>query len=341
MNILLTGGTGYIGSHVAVVLNKGGHSVVLLDNFCNSQKVVLGQLKKILGKTFSFFEGDVRDLKLIIELLQTKKIDAVIHLAGLKSVGESSNNPLEYYSNNVQGAISLLQAMQECHVGKLVFSSSATVYGNPQYLPIDEEHPTAPINPYGRTKLQVEQILQDVCNADKNFRVTSLRYFNPVGADESGLIGENPKGIPNNLMPFLTQVSAGKQKWLSIYGDDYSTPDGTGVRDYIHVTDLALGHLSALNFLKNNKGMSTFNLGAGFGYSVLDLIEAFQRQSGKKIPYKIAPRREGDIATCYANIDKAKLILNWSPQYSLDDMCASAWKWQQSLEVKVNKNDFN
>ncbi len=331
MNIFLTGGTGYIGSHVAVELSKASHSVILFDNFCNSQKEVLFKLKKILDGRFSFHKGDIRDTSLIIDLFRTKKIDAVIHLAGLKSVRESSINPLEYYSNNVQGTISLLQAMQVGYVTKLVFSSSATVYGNPHYLPIDEKHPTAPINPYGRSKLHIEQILQDLCSANNDFSIANLRYFNPVGADESGFIGEYPKGIPNNLMPFISQVAAGMQKCLYVYGDDYPTPDGTGIRDYIHVSDLARGHLAALEFLNENKGMSTFNLGGGVGCSVFNLIETFQRQCKKKIHYKISSRREGDVASCYANINKAKILLNWSPKYSLDDMCASTWKWQMYL----------
>ena len=341
MNILLTGGAGYIGSHTAVLLLNAGHQVFIVDNFCNSHLSIISSIKKITGETLICIDGDVRDTDLLIGLLKANKIEAVIHFAGLKSVGESSKNPLEYYANNVQGTISLLQAMQECGVDKMVFSSSATVYGDPQYLPIDEAHPTAPTNPYGTTKLQIERILQDVCKADKNLRIANLRYFNPVGAHESGLIGENPRGIPNNLMPFISKVAAGQQRSLSVYGDDYPTPDGTGVRDYIHVMDLAQGHLSALNFLKKNEGMSTFNLGTGSGHSVLELMKAFEDQSGKKIPFKITPRRTGDIASCYANVEKAKLVLNWSPQYSLDEMCASAWKWQQSVNFKTNEDEIN
>ena len=341
MNILLTGGAGYIGSHTAVLLLNAGNQVFIVDNFCNSHVSTISAIEIITGKTLTCVDGDVRNTALLIALLKTNKIEAVVHFAGLKAVGESSENPLEYYANNVQGTISLLQAMQECGVDKMVFSSSATVYGDPQYLPIDEAHPTAPTNPYGTTKLQIERILQDVCKADKNLRVANLRYFNPVGAHESGLIGENPRGMPNNLMPFISQVAAGQQRSLSVYGDDYPTPDGTGVRDYIHVVDLAQGHLAALNFLKKNEGMSTFNLGTGSGHSVLALMKAFEHQSGKKIPFEVGPRRAGDIASCYANADKAKLVLNWNPQYSLDEMCASAWKWQQSLKFKAEEDEIN
>ena len=332
MNILLTGGAGYIGSHTAVLLLNAGHKVFIVDNFCNSHASTISIIEKITEKTLTYLEGDIRDTNLIIELLESRKVEAVVHLAGLKSVGESAERPLEYYANNVQGSISLLQAMQASGVDKLVFSSSATVYGSPQYLPIDEMHPTAPTNPYGQTKLQIEQILQDICWANKNFRVANLRYFNPVGAHESGLIGENPIGIPNNLMPFVAQVAAGKQKSLSVFGGDYPTADGTGVRDYIHVMDLAEGHMAALDFLYDNQGMSTFNLGTGSGHSVLEVVRAFESKSGKKILYQIAPRRVGDIASCYADVKKANLNLKWSSKYSLDDMCLSAWRWQLSLE---------
>jgi len=340
MNILLTGGAGYIGSHTAVLLLNAGHKVFIVDNFCNSHASTISIIEKITEKTLPYLEGDIRDTNLIIELLESRKIEAVVHLAGLKSVGESAERPLEYYANNVQGSISLLQAMQASGVDKLVFSSSATVYGSPQYLPIDEMHPTAPTNPYGQTKLQIEQILQDICWANKNFRVANLRYFNPVGAHESGLIGENPIGIPNNLMPFVAQVAAGKQKSLSVFGGDYPTADGTGVRDYIHVMDLAEGHMAALDFLNNNQGMSTFNLGTGSGHSVLEVVRTFESKSGKKIPFQIVPRRAGDIASCYADAKKANLILNWSSKYSLDDMCLSAWRWQQSLKLQAGEHEI-
>lgn len=340
MNILLTGGAGYIGSHTAILLLNAGHKVFIVDNFCNSHTSTISIIEKITGKKLTCVKGDIRNTNLITELLKTNKIESVVHLAGLKAVGESAINPLEYYANNVQGSISLLQAMQECIVSKLVFSSSATVYGDPQYLPIDESHPTAPTNPYGQTKLIIERILQDISSADKNFRVVNLRYFNPVGAHESGLIGESPKGIPNNLMPFVSEVAAGKQKSLSIFGGDYPTADGTGVRDYVHVMDLAEGHMAALAFLNNNQGMSTFNLGTGSGHSVLALVRAFESKSGKKIPYKIAPRRVGDIASCYADAKKANLILKWSSKYSLDDMCLSAWRWQQSLKLQAGEHEI-
>lgn len=331
MNILLTGGAGYIGSHSAILLLSAGHQVFIVDNFCNSHVSAISAIETISGKKITSIEADIRNTGTLIQFLKSEGIEATVHLAGLKAVGESAINPLEYYANNVQGAISLLQAMQACNVDKLVFSSSATVYGNPQYLPIDEMHPTAPTNPYGQTKLQIERILQDICRANKNFRVANLRYFNPVGAHESGLIGENPKGIPNNLMPFISQVAVGKQKSLSVFGGDYPTADGTGVRDYIHVMDLAEGHMAALDFLGNNQGMSTFNLGTGSGHSVLEVVRAFESKSGKKIPYQIEPRRIGDIASCYADVRKANLNLKWSSKYSLDDMCLSALKWQKSL----------
>ena len=332
MNILLTGGAGYIGSHTAILLVSAGHQVFIIDNFCNSHVSAISAIEKISGKKITSIEADIRNTGALIQLIESEAIEAIVHLAGLKAVGESAINPLEYYANNVQGTISLLQAMQECSVNKLVFSSSATVYGDPQYLPIDEMHPTAPANPYGQTKLQIEQILQDICWANKHFRVANLRYFNPVGAHESGLIGENPKGKPNNLMPFVSQVAAGKQKSLSVFGGDYPTADGTGVRDYIHVMDLAEGHVAALDFLNDNLGMSTFNLGTGSGHSVLEVIRAFENKNDVKIPYQIAPRRVGDIASCYADVKKANLSLNWSSKYSLDDMCLSAWQWQLSLE---------
>ena len=332
MNILLTGGAGYIGSHIAILLLSAGHRVLIVDNFCNCHASAISAIETISGKKITSIKADIRNTSTLIQLLRSEEIEAVIHLAGLKAVGESTIHPLEYYANNVQGAISLLQAMQESRVSKLVFSSSATVYGDPQYLPLDENHPTVPTNPYGQTKLIVEQILQDISSADKDFRVVNLRYFNPVGAHESGLIGENPKGIPNNLMPLVSEVAAGKKKSLSVYGGDYSTADGTGVRDYIHVMDLAEGHMAALDFLNDNQGMSTFNLGTGSGHSVLEVVRAFESKSGKKILYQIAPRRVGDIASCYADVKKANLNLKWSSKYALDDMCLSAWRWQLSLE---------
>lgn len=326
MNILLTGGAGYIGSHTAVVLSQAGHEVVLLDNFCNSRKSVLERLQKILGKALPCVESDVRDTALVTKTLQDYKIDAVIHFAGLKAVGESVQKPIEYYANNVQGTISLLEAMKANDIKILVFSSSATVYGDPQYLPIDEGHPTSATNAYGRSKLHIEEMLKDVANSDADWKIICLRYFNPVGAHESGLIGEDPKGIPNNLVPYIAQVAAGKLPYLNIYGNDYPTIDGTGVRDYIHVMDLAEGHLAALDFVRNHQGWEVFNLGTGSGCSVKELVNSYEEVSGKKIPYQIAGRRPGDIPACFASVVKAKDLLRWTSKNTLQIMCKSSWK---------------
>lgn len=334
MNILLTGGAGYIGSHAAVVLSEAGNEVVLLDNFCNSHKGMLDRLQKILGRALSCIEGDVRDTALVIKVLQDYKIDAVIHFAGLKAVGESVQIPIEYYANNVQGAISLLEAMKLSNVRTLVFSSSACVYGDPQYLPIDENHPTSATNAYGRSKLHIEEMLRDVANSDLEWKIICLRYFNPVGAHESGLIGEDPNGAPNNLMPYLMQVGAGKLPYLNIYGDDYPTPDGTGVRDYIHVMDLAEGHLAALVFLEKYSGCMAFNLGTGQGYSVLEIIAKFEEVSGCAVPRIFAKRRPGDIASCFANVGMANSLLDWHARRQLDQMVASNWNWQSIKESK-------
>ena len=332
MNILLTGGTGYIASHTAIVLERAGHQVVLYDNNSNSKPEVAERIAQILGHSVSSIIGDVRDTDTLTQVLQMHRIDAVIHFAGLKAVGESSSMPIEYYSANVQGAISLLQAMARAQIYQLVFSSSACVYGDPQYLPIDESHPTVPTNPYGRNKLQIEQLLQDVAQSDSKgsakWKIASLRYFNPVGAHDSGLIGEDPSGIPNNLMPFVAQVAVGKLPQLTVFGDDYATPDGTGVRDYIHVMDLAEGHLAALEYLQKHAGLSTVNLGTGTGYSVLEMVQAFELASGRPIPYQIAGRRPGDIASCYAKADKALIDFHWQTKRSLAQMCESAWAWQ-------------
>jgi UDP-glucose 4-epimerase len=327
VNILLTGGAGYIGSHTAVVLSQAGHEVVLLDNFCNSQKSVLERLQKILGMAMPCVEGDVRDTALVTKTLQDYKIDAVIHFAGLKAVGESVEKPIEYYANNVQGTISLLEAMKLSNVKNLVFSSSATVYGDPQYLPIDENHPTGATNAYGRSKLHIEGMLKDVANSDLKWKIICLRYFNPVGAHESGLIGEDPNGLPNNLMPYIAQVASKKIEELNIYGNDYPTHDGTGVRDYIHVMDLSSGHLAAVNYLHKFQGWDAINLGAGRGYSVLDLIKSFERVVRIKVPKKYIGRRSGDVPICCAKVDKAKELLNWSAAYSIDEMCRSSWNW--------------
>ena len=328
MPILLTGGTGYIASHTAIVLMQMGHELVLYDNLSNSQESVLARLQSIAAKPVRFVKGDVRDTALLSHTLQSHGIDAVMHFAGLKAVGQSVEDPVNYYAHNVQGTISLLQAMQAQQLKTLVFSSSATVYGQPQYLPLDEQHPTSAINPYGRSKLHIEHMLQDVAASDPAWRIACLRYFNPVGAHDSGLIGESPHGTPNNLMPYITQVAAGQRPALNVFGDDYETHDGTGVRDYIHVMDLAEGHAAALRFLSEAKGWHAINLGTGQGYSVLDLVKAFENASGRKVPYKVVARRAGDTAQCFANPEKAKTWLGWQAKRDLHDMCESAWKYQ-------------
>lgn len=332
MNILLTGGAGYIGSHAAIVLAQAGHQVVLYDNLSNSRVDVLARLAQIIGQRPEFVEGDVRDGKLLEQTLRDRRIDAVIHFAGLKAVGESVANPLAYYDNNVTGALRLLRAMQEVNVRKFVFSSSATVYGAPHYLPYDEKHPTCATNPYGRSKLHVEEMLADLCVSDASWRVACLRYFNPVGSHESGLIGEDPRGVPNNLMPFVSQVAVGRRPRLQVFGDDYPTPDGTGVRDYIHVVDLVEGHLAALNFLADHGGWHAFNLGTGQGCSVLEMVRAFEAASQRSVPYDVVARRPGDIAAYYANAEKAHAQLAWKAKRTLEEMCASAWRWQQYCE---------
>jgi len=329
MNILLTGGAGYIGSHTAVALSEAGHHSIILDNFCNSNDFVLERVAKIIGRPLESIRGDVRDTKLVTQILKDFKIEAVIHFAGLKAVGESVQKPVEYYANNVQGTISLLEGMNASNVKTLVFSSSATVYGDPQYLPIDENHPLSATNAYGRSKLHIEEMLKDVATSDPKWKIMCLRYFNPVGAHESGLIGEKPSGIPNNLTPYIAQVASGELPRLSIFGDDYSTPDGTGVRDYIHVMDLADGHCAALNYLACHFGWDAVNLGTGQGYSVFELVKAFHEASGQSIPYEVVARRPGDIAACVAKVKKAKELFNWKARYSLQDMCSSAWLWQQ------------
>jgi UDP-glucose 4-epimerase len=326
VNILLTGGTGYIGSHTAVVLSQAGHEVVLLDNFCNSSPSVLERLEKILGKALPCIEADVRETEVVEKVLREYKIDAVIHFAGLKAVGESNEKPLEYYANNVQGAIGLLQAMNAVGVKTLVFSSSATVYGAPQYLPIDEKHPTNPTNPYGRTKLQIEEILRDLSNSDTEWKIICLRYFNPAGAHESGLIGENPNNIPNNLMPYITKVASGELPYLNIFGDDYETPDGTGERDYIHVMDLAEGHIAALSFLgKEGISYEVINLGTGNSISVLEIFSAFEKASGLEIKKVVTQRRPGDLPVYYAQVYKAKNLLGWQSYRTLENMCQTTW----------------
>ncbi len=331
MNILLTGGAGFIGSHTALALKSAGHNIVIYDNFSNSSQSIIHQLEKVIGEKIDSIKGDIRDTELLCQTLKKYLIKAVIHFAGLKSVGESIENPLDYFDNNVVGTIGLLKAMNQSSVKNLVFSSSANVYGNPQYLPVDESHPLSPTNPYGRTKLQIEQILEDLSFSDPTFKVINLRYFNPVGAHVSGLIGESIKEIPNNLAPIVARVAKNELPMLQVFGNRYNTSDGTGVRDYIHVMDLAEGHVAALDYLSKSIGFETFNLGTGKGYSVLELISSYEKASNKKIPYEIVEERPGDIASSFANADKAKTILNWQAKRSLDEMCLSDWKWQLLL----------
>lgn len=330
MNILLTGGTGYIGSHTAVSLIEVGHNVVLFDNLSNSDPFVLDALEKITNKKITFVEGDIRDTKLLSMTLMQSKIEAVMHFAGLKSVSESVQDPLTYYDNNVGGSISLINAMQKHDIKKIVFSSSATIYGEPQYLPFDEYHPKNPINPYGRSKFFIEEILRDTAKSDSEWSIAVLRYFNPVGAHDSALIGESPKGIPNNLMPYIVKVASGELEDLKIFGNDYKTRDGTGERDYIHVMDLAEGHLAALNFLKEHKGCHAINLGSGQSTSVLELLNVFERINHKKIPYQIMARREGDTAISFAKPDVAIRLMQWKTRRSIELMCESAWKFKES-----------
>jgi UDP-glucose 4-epimerase len=326
--IFVTGGAGYIGSHTCVELLNAGHDVTVFDNFCNSQPEALARIERITGKRTTLVQGDVRDSIALVAALRTSGATAVIHFAGLKAVGESVHNPLAYYDNNVVGTLRLLQAMRECGTRTLVFSSSATVYGSPQRLPLAEGHPLSAANPYGQTKLTVEEMLRDLYRSDSSWRISILRYFNPVGAHTSGLIGEDPQGIPNNLLPFVAQVAVGRREFLNVWGDDYATPDGTGVRDYIHVVDLALGHLKALARLQTRSECLAINLGTGVGYSVLDMVHAFEQACGKRVPYKIGPRRTGDIASCYADPTQAMALLGWRAERGLDAMCADTWRWQ-------------
>lgn len=338
MRILLTGGTGYIGSHTAAVLAAAGHQVICFDNLSNSCAEVIGRLESITGQSFPLIVGDIRDRTALEQAIRDWSIEAVIHFAGLKAVGEAVANPLIYYDNNVWGTLCLIEAMIASNVKTLVFSSSATVYGEPQYLPIDETHPTAATNPYGRTKLMIEEMLTDIATADPNWRIAVLRYFNPVGAHESGLIGEDPNGPPNNLMPFISQVASGRLERLSVFGDDYDTPDGTGMRDYIHVADLANGHVAALNAIASRGDpIATWNLGTGQGYSVLEIIKAFERLNGVSVPYQIVSRRPGDVASCYSSPDKAKAELGWEATLGLDDMCASVWRFERMLATRNDR----
>lgn len=329
MKILVTGGAGYIGSHTCVELLEAGYDVVVVDNLYNASPKVIGRIKEITGKDVTFYEKDIRDLDAMNEIFAKEKPDTVIHFAGLKAVGESVRKPLEYYENNIAGTLTLCKAMRENGCKNIIFSSSATVYGNPAFIPITEECPKGVCtNPYGWTKHMLEQILTDIHTADPEWNVILLRYFNPVGAHESGRIGEDPKGIPNNLMPYISQVAVGKLEKLGVFGDDYDTPDGTGVRDYIHVVDLAIGHVKAVDYLATNPGLDVINLGTGVGYSVLDMVKAFSKACGKDLPYEIKPRRAGDIAMCYADPAKAEKVLGWKATRGLDEMCADSWRWQ-------------
>ena len=330
MRILLTGGAGFIGSHTAVEMTQAGHDVVIFDNFCNSDATVLDRLETILGKRLAFEEGDIRDYDRIRDVLEKHQIEAVVHFAGLKAVGESCEKPLEYFDNNITGTLVLLQAMKSLGIKRIIFSSSATVYGTPQYLPLDEKHPLSVTNPYGRTKLQVEEILSDLCASDAEWTAVCLRYFNPIGAHESGLIGENPRGIPNNLLPYVARVAAGQLEALQVFGNDYDTPDGTGVRDYIHVVDLAKGHVLAAQYALTHTGWIAINLGTGIGYSVLDIVKAYEKACGKPVPYKIVARRPGDVASNWANPKLAKELLGWEAQYTLQDMCEHSWNFQNA-----------
>ena len=329
MAILLPGGAGYIGSHTAVELLNAGKDVVILDNFSNSKPEVLEKIKEITGKDFKFYEADYLDREALEKVFKENEIEAVLNFAGFKAVGESVEKPLEYYHNNITGCLVLLETMRKYKVKKFIFSSSATVYGEPEKIPLTEDCKTGgTTNPYGTTKLFIEQILKDLYKSDNTWDICILRYFNPVGSHESGLIGEEPQGIPNNLMPYIVRVAAGQLKELSVFGNDYNTPDGTGVRDYIHVVDLAKGHVCALNKLdKESKGLFIYNLGTGTGYSVLDMVKAFEKATGKNVPYKIAPRRAGDIATCYADPEKAKKELGWVATKTLEDMCKDSWNY--------------
>ncbi|MEG1395066.1 MAG: UDP-glucose 4-epimerase GalE [Clostridia bacterium] len=330
MSVLVTGGAGYIGSHTVIDLIENNFDVVVVDNLCNSKKVALERVESIVGKKIKFYQVDVCDIAKMREVFKAEKIDSVIHFAGLKAVGESCRKPLEYYQNNLISTLNLVQVMREFGCKNLVFSSSATVYGQPKSVPIREDFPLSTTNPYGATKLMIENMLRDIFKADNSMNIALLRYFNPIGAHKSGKIGEDPNGIPNNLMPYISQVAIGKLARLSVYGDDYPTKDGTGVRDYVHVLDLAHGHILALKKLQTNCGLVTYNLGTGIGYSVIDMVRAFEKASGKKVPYTIAPRRDGDIAECYADASLAKKELGFECKYNLSDMCQDSWKWQST-----------
>ncbi len=336
MSILVTGGAGYIGSHTVIELVNAGYDVVVVDNLCNSSKESMKRVEEITGKAVKFYEVDILDKEGLTKVFENESIDSVIHFAGLKAVGESVAKPWLYYNNNITGTLVLLDVMNAFNVKNIVFSSSATVYGSPAEIPITENCPKGEItNPYGQTKSMIEQILTDIYKADTEWNIILLRYFNPIGAHKSGRIGENPNGIPNNLMPYITQVAVGRLKCLGVFGNDYPTPDGTGVRDYIHVVDLALGHVKAIEKISTNPGLKVYNLGTGKGYSVLDIVKNFEKASGVKIPYEIKPRRAGDIAECYADASKAKEELGWEAQYGILEMCEDSWRWQSN-----NPNGF-
>ena len=330
MKILVTGGAGYIGSHTCLELLGNDYEVAVVDNLSNSKEESLKRVMQLAGKRLEFYKVDLLDRDSLNDVFEKNSFDAVVHFAGLKAVGESVYSPLSYYKNNVAGTIALCEAMIRHNIKNLIFSSSCTVYGNPYKLPITEDFPLLPTNPYGRTKLIIEDILRDLHSADHTWNIVLLRYFNPVGAHQSGRIGEDPNGIPNNLFPFISQVAIGKLPFLSVFGDDYPTPDGTGIRDYIHITDLALGHLKALERLSSNPGVVTYNLGTGRGYSVLEIITAFEKAAGKRIPYRITGRRSGDISLAYADPSLAKKELGWRAERGLDEMCADSWKWQSN-----------
>lgn len=336
MSVLVTGGAGYIGSHTCVELLNAGEDVVIIDNFYNCKKSSLDRIRALVNKDFKFYECDIRDRETLDSVFKKEKIDSVIHFAGLKAVGESVHKPLEYFDNNVNGTLVLLDVMRKNGCKKIVFSSSATVYGMNNVSPLTEDMEVGGVtNPYGRTKYMIECILKDLYVSDNSWSICLLRYFNPIGAHKSGTMGEDPNGIPNNLMPYITQVAIGKREYLNVWGDDYDTPDGTGVRDYIHVVDLALGHIKAVEKVESGDGLYIYNLGTGKGYSVLDVVKAFEKASGVKIPYKIGPRREGDIATCYSDPSKAYRELGWKAERDIEEMCEDSWRWQ-----KQNPNGY-
>ncbi len=331
MNILVTGGAGFIGTHTLIELYREGHQAVVIDNLSNSSDISLERVAELIGKEVPFYRVDIRDRASVASVLDRYTFDACIHFAGLKAVGESVSKPWEYYDNNISGTLVLLDELRRHHCQNLIFSSSATVYGDPVKVPISEDCPKGHCtNPYGQTKSMLEEIMMDIQKADPTWNIVLLRYFNPIGAHPSGRIGENPNGIPNNLMPYITQVAIGRRSELGVFGNDYDTPDGTGVRDYIHVVDLARGHVSALSAIENKCGLAIYNLGTGHGYSVLDVVKAFEKATNMKVPYKIQPRRPGDIAICYSDPQKADRELGWTAQYDLEDMCRDAWNWQKN-----------